>query len=158
MTGSDEIVDRFMLQIMNDNTLNTLYNTSGSTTMVIYTESWLLASIDEFARVSSEDLTYTVSSGTDIGYFPATLSQRAINILARIMVKQWLQQQVSNSLAFGRYFADREFKMSAPMLPSLRGYLIEVTESIDKLLSDYSWDKNPWSQWQAGNFSGSSLV
>lgn len=153
MTGSDEVVDRFMMQIMNDNILNTIYNTSGSTTLVIYTESWLLASIDEFNRVSKEDLTYIPSSGSDIGYFAATLSQRAINILSRIMVKQWLQQQVSNSLAFGRYFSDREFRMSAPMLPSLRSYLLEVTENVDKLLSDYSWDKNAWDQWQIGNFS-----
>jgi hypothetical protein len=149
-----------MMQIMNDNTLNTLYNTSGSTTMVNYAEAWLLSSIDEYARVCTEDLTFTVGSvsASTVGNFTATLTQRSINILGRIMVKQWLQQQVSNSLAFGRYFVDREFRMSAPMLPSLRGYLIEVTESIDKMLSDYAWDKNPWMSWQNGNFSASSLT
>jgi uncharacterized protein YggL (DUF469 family) len=148
-TSADEVVDRFMMQIMNDNTLNTLYNTSGSTTMVNYTEAWLLSSIDEFARVCTEDLTYAVGSTSNVGSFTATLTQRSINILSRIMVKQWLQQQVSNSLAFGRYFSDREFRMSAPMLPSLRGYLIEVTENIDKMLSDYAWDKNVnWDSWQ----------
>jgi hypothetical protein len=153
MTGSDQIIDRFMMQIMNDSTLNTLYNISGSSVFVIFQEAWLLAAIDDFARVSTEDLTYIDSVGSTIGYFTADLTSRAINILARCMVKQWLQQQVSNKLAFDRYFKDREFSMSAPMLPSMRGYLIEVIEGVDKLLGDYSWDKNDWSGWFNQNFS-----
>jgi hypothetical protein len=48
--------------------------------------------------------------------------------------------------------------MSAPMLPSLQNYLILVTESVDQMISDYAWDTNDWTNWQAGNFSGSSLV
>lgn len=153
MTGSDEIVDRFMMQVMNDSTLNNLYNTSGSSALVIYSEAWLLYSIDDFARVCVEDLAYIPSSGSSIGYFPATLTQRSINILAKVMLKHWLQQQVNNSTAFGRYFSDREFRMSAPMLPGLRAYLIEIIESIDKLLSDYAWDKDVnWDSWKNQEF------
>jgi len=152
-TGADEVVDRFMLQIMNDSTLNTLYNTSGSTVMVNYTQNWLLAAIDDFSRVTKDDMTYTQGSGSSIGYFDRDLASREINILGRCMLKQWLQQQVSNSVAFGRFFADREFRMSAPMLPSLRGYLIEVIEGVDKLLGDYSWDKTvKWDEWLTQNF------
>jgi hypothetical protein len=137
-----------MMQIMNDNTLNTLYNTSGSAAMVNYAEAWLLGAIDDFSRVTSSDMTYTEGSGSSVGYFTRTLASREINILARCMVKQYLQQQVSNSVAFGRYFSDREFRMSAPMLPSMRGYLIEVIESVDKLLNDYAWDNTiNWDEW-----------
>jgi hypothetical protein len=153
-TGSDEIVDRFMMQVMNDNILNTLYSTSGSAALVIYTEAWLLAAIDDFARVSNDDLTYIPSSGSSVvGYFTRDLTSREINILARAMVKQWLQQRVSNNISMGRFFVDREFRMSAPMLPSLKSYLIEVIESVDKLLGDYAWDGNDWSGWFNQTFS-----
>lgn len=157
-TTSDEIYDLFMLNIMNDNILNNIYTTSGSAAAVIYAEPWLMRAIDTYARFCTEDLTYTESDGTVVGYFTATLSRRSRNILARAMTKYWLEQQVSNAIAFGRFFSDREFRMSAPMLPSLQNYLILVTESVDQMISDYAWDTNDWTNWQAGNFSGSSLV
>jgi hypothetical protein len=154
MTGADEVIDRFLLQIKDDSTLNTLYSTSGSAALVNYTQNWLLAAIDDFSRVTTADMTYTLGSGSSVGQFTRDLSSREINVLARCVVKQWLQQQVSNSLAFGRFFVDREFRMSAPMLPSLRGYLIEVIESVDKLLGDYAWDNDvSWDDWFNQNFS-----
>lgn len=151
-TGADLVVDRFMLQIKNDDVLNTLYNSSGSTVFVSYTEYWLLAAIDDFSRVTTEDMTYTQGSNSSIGYFTRDLTSREINILARCMVKQWLNQQVSDKSALGRYFVDREFHMSAPMLPAMRAYLIEVIEGVDKLLGDYAWDKNSWDGWFNQNF------
>jgi len=148
-TSASSVVDRFMLQIKNDDTLNTLYTTSGSAAMVNYTEYWLLAAIDDFSRVTTADMSYTEGSGSSVvGYFTRDLASREINILSRAMVKQWLQQQVSDKNALGRYFVDREFKMSAPMLPSMKAYLIEVIEGVDKLLGDYDWDNNvSWDNW-----------
>ncbi len=156
-TGADEIVDRFLMIVEKDSTLNTIYNTSGSTILTNYVEAWLLKAIDDFARVSTEDLTYTQGSGSAVGFFTATLTERAKNILSTIVQKYWLQQHVNNANAFGRFFRDKEFSMTAPMLPALREYLIVVTESVDKLLSDYAWDNGVnWDNWFNQNYYSSS--
>jgi len=153
-TTADEIVDLFLMAVEKDSTLNTIYTTSGSTTMTNYAEAWLLKAIDAFERVSIEDLTYTVGSASSVGYFDATLSNRAKNILSAVMEKFWLQQHVNNANAFGRYFKDKEFSMTAPMLPSLREYLLETIERIDQLLGEYSWDKNvDWTNWRNQDFA-----
>lgn len=147
-TTADEIVDLFMMSVEKDSTLNTIYTTSGSSALTNYAEAWLLKSIDAFGRVCAEDLTYTVGSGSSVGYFNADLTSRSKNILSTVMIKFWLQQHVNNANAFGRYFKDREFSMSAPMLPSLREYLVVTIEDIDRLLAEYSWDKNAdWANW-----------
>lgn len=147
-TTADEIVDLFMMSIEKDSTLNTIYTTSGSAALTNYAEAWLLKSIDAFGRVCMEDLTYTTGSGSSVGYFNADLTSRSKNILSTVMIKFWLQQHVNNANAFGRYFKDREFSMSAPMLPSLREYLVVTIEDIDRLLAEYSWDKNAnWANW-----------
>jgi hypothetical protein len=155
-TTADQIFDIFTGYIQKDSELNTIYTTSGSSAVTIFTEPWLMSAIDAAERVSIEDLTYNESSGSSVGYFNATLSRRMKDILGKTMVKFWLQRQVNNALAFGRYFKDREFSYSAPMLPSLRGYLIEVTETVDQMLGEYAWDKNPWSDWQNQNFSSTT--
>lgn len=152
-TTADQIFDIFTGYIQKDSELNTIYITSGSTAVTIFAEPWLMSAIDAAERVSIEDLTYNESSGSSVGYFNATLSRRMKDILAKTMVKFWLQRQVNNSLAFGRYFKDREFSYSAPMLPYLRAYLIEVTESVDQMLGEYAWDKNSWNNWRNQNFS-----
>jgi hypothetical protein len=147
-TTADEIVDLFMMSVEKDSTLNTIYTTSGSSALTNYAEAWLLKSIDAFGRVCTEDLTYTVGSGSSVGYFNVDLTSRSKNILSTVMIKFWLQQHVNNANAFGRYFKDREFSMSAPMLPSLREYLVVTIEDIDRLLAEYSWDKNAdWANW-----------
>jgi hypothetical protein len=147
-TSADEVVDIFMMNIQNDYVLNNVFATSGSSALVNRVEPWLLTAIDAFDRVSIEDLTYAVGSGSAVGYFTATLSRRAINILARCMVKNWLQQQVSNMIAMSRYVVDRDFRMSAPNLPSLQNYLTLVTEEIDQLLGNYAYDKDiDWDSW-----------
>jgi hypothetical protein len=156
-TTSDEIYDLFMLNIQNDVTLNTIYTSSGSSAAVIYSEPWLLSAIDAYGRVSVEDLSYTKSSGSSIGYFAADLSTRSQNILARTMVKFWLQWKVNDSIALGRYFKDREYSMTAPMLPSLQNYLILVTENVDQMLGEYAWDKDvDWAKWQNQDFSSTT--
>ncbi len=157
-TTSDEIFDLFMMRIFNDTTLNTLYTTSGSTVATVYAEPWLLDSIDRVVAYCPEDLSYTVSDGTSVGYFTATLSREMKNILSHVMVLSWLQRQVMNQLAFSRFVQDRDFRMSAPMLPSLQNALILKTEEIDKLLSDYSYRHVPWTEWQNGNFSASAIA
>ncbi len=153
-TSADAITDLFMMRIQNDYTLNNIYNTSGSLILTNYTEPFLLDAIDMFSYVSIEDLTYTEGSASAVGFFTADLSRNAKNILSICMTKSWLQRQVSNVIAMSRYVVDRDFRMSAPNLPSLQNYLIIKTEEVDKLLGDYAYHHDiNWDDWNNQNFT-----
>ena len=147
-TSADTITDLFMMRIQNDYILNNIYSTSGSIVLTNYTEPFLLDAIDLFSPVSEESLVYTEGTASAVGYFTADLSREAKNILSKIMVLSWAQRQVSNLLAMSRYVVDRDFRVSAPMLPSLQNYCILKTEEIDKLLSDYAFRNLNWDNWQ----------
>ena len=147
-TSADTITDLFMMRIQNDYVLNNIYASSGSIVLTNYTEPFLLDAIDLFNPVSEEDLTYTEGSSSSVGYFTADLSREAKNILSKCMTLAWVQRQVANLLAMSRYVVDRDFRVSAPMLPSLQNYCILKTEEIDKLLGDYSFRNLNWDNWQ----------
>ena len=146
-TSADTITDLFMMRIQNDYTLNNIYSTSGSIVLTNFTEPFLLDAIDLFNPVSEESLTYTEGTASAVGYFTADLSREAKNILSKIMVLSWVQRQVANLLAMSRYVVDRDFRVSAPMLPSLQNYSILKTEEIDKLLNDYAYRNLDWDNW-----------
>ena len=152
-TSADEIFDLFMMSVENDTKLNTLYNSSGSAIATIYSEPWLLKSIDKFKPVCKEDLTYTkATSASSVGYFDADLDQESQDILSECMVLYWLKQKVNNALAMGRFSVDKDFRMSAPTLSSMKEYLALKTEDIDQLLSDYGYRNNNWANWRNGIF------
>jgi hypothetical protein len=136
-----------MMRIQNDYTLNNIYSTSGSIVLTNFTEPFLLDAIDLFTPVSEESLTYTEGSASAVGYFTADLSREAKNILSKCMVLSWVQRQVANLLALSRYVVDRDFRVSAPTLPSLQNYCILKTEEIDKLLGDYAYRHVDWQSW-----------
>lgn len=136
------------MRIQNDYVLNNIYATSGSIVLSNYTEPFLLDAIDIFNPVSEEDLTYTEGSASAVGYFTADLSREAKNILSKCMTLSWVQKQVANQIALGRFVVDRDFRMSAPNLPSLQNYCILKTEEIDKLLSDYAYRHVNFENWQ----------
>ena len=147
-TSADTITDLFMMRIQNDYVLNNIYATSGSIVLTNYTEPFLLDAIDMFNPVSEESLVYTEGSASAVGYFTADLSREARNILSKCMTLAWVQKQVANQIALGRFVVDRDFRMSAPNLPSLQNYCILKTEEIDKLLSDYAFRNLNWENWQ----------
>ncbi len=147
-TSADTITDLFMMRIQNDYILNNIYANSGSIVLTNYTEPFLLDAIDIFSPFSEEDLTYVEGSASSVGYFASDLSREAKNILSKCMTLSWVQRQVANQIALGRYVVDRDFRMSAPNLPSLQNYCILKTEEIDKLLSDYAYRNLNWENWQ----------
>ena len=152
-TLSSLIVDRFLMRVQ-DYKLDSIYNTSGSFVLNEYVEVWLLDAIDMFSPVCVEDLTYTSTSGSTEGYFTATLSSEAQNILSQIMVLHWLKREVQNALSMGLFVTDRDMKTfsSAQNLTAKKDFLIVKTEEIDKLIGDYAYRHNNWTQWEIQDF------
>jgi hypothetical protein len=153
-TDSTTINDLFLSRIR-DYRLDTIYSTSGSNVLNTSLEPWLMDSAVFFTPYCTESLDYVPTSGSTTGYFLADLSLEVQLILSQIMVKYWMQNTVQDILQMQNFVTDRDFKTfsSAQNLKSKQDYLIVKIEEIDKLISDYSFRKNNWTNWYNQNFA-----
>lgn len=149
-TPFSSIYDLF-LQLVTDYRLIVLYNSSQDD-LETYLESWLVLSVYDFSSCN-QDLTYDTTTRT----FTETLSQENINVLARLMVKYWLEKEVQDVTQMSLHVQDRDFKTYAEgqNLKEKTAHLDRVKEECSQLLNDYSYKNNDWSSWFSGSFSGS---
>jgi len=153
-TTSTEIFDLFLANIR-DYTIDTIYTNSGSTTLNIYMEPWLLYAIVEFTEVCDQSLEYTgASMSVGQGYFDETLSLKNKIILALLMTKYWLKKEIQNVLQMRNHITDHDFKTfsAANNLHAKRVYYMSVNKELDGILGRYGYDNNDWTNWKLQNF------
>lgn len=153
-TPSSTINDRFLARIR-DWRIDSLYNTSGSTAMNEYLETFLMDASDEFSDFCDQDLTYVVSGSATEGYFVQDLSNRNVAMLSKMMVRYWLQKNVNDVLSMALFVTDKDFRTfsSAQNLKAKQDYLCAVKEEISQDLINYSFRIADWDNWNNQIFS-----
>jgi hypothetical protein len=152
-TNSSEIYDLFLSRI-DDYTLTSIFQNSGSMVLGSYLEPWMLDSISEFSPVCTQSLTFTVTSGSVEGYFTETLTTEHMLILSKIIVKYWMAKNVQQTLQFKNILDDHDFKLHSPAgnLKAKQDYLNNLKEEISQILIDYSYKNNDWANWRNMEF------
>jgi len=146
-TEASDINDLFMSQV-SDYTLTNLYNTSASA-LNTYLEPWLLLAIDDF-NVCTQDLTFTVSSGSVEGFFTETLVQKNKNILSQIMTKYWLAHEVQDIIQMRNFLQDRDFRRhsAAQNLRAKKDFYNAKKEELSQILVEYGFLNEDWVSWK----------
>lgn len=145
-----EIYDVFM-QTVTDYRLIDLFNTSQED-FENYLQAWLELSITDFEDICNQSLAFDDISKE----FSVTLSRKNKNILAKLMMKQWLQKEVNNVTQFNLHVTDRDFRVAseAQNLREKSNYLITIKEDCSQMLQDYAFAGNDWDNWYTQEFSG----
>ena len=148
-TLSSSVFDFFLTNV-DDYRLTSMYQNSGSLVLDTYLEPWLLESVVDFDEVCSQDLTYTVTSGSSEGFFTADLTTKNQLILARIMVKYWFAKDLQNILAMRNIIQDKDYRVysQANNLKAKQDLYNGKCEEIAQLLTEYGYDQNAWSNWR----------
>jgi hypothetical protein len=152
-TLSSEINDLFLMRI-NDYRLNSLYQTSGSMALNMYTEAWLLDAITEFDGICNQDLTYTPSTYSDEGYFAQTLTTENKVMLSKLMVKSWLSNNVQELIQMRLFIDDKDMHSFSPSqnLTARTNLLNLKREEISQDLVEYGYKHNDWDNWNNQSF------
>jgi len=148
-TSLSEIYDLFM-QNVTDYRLIDLFNSS-QPDFENYLEAWLIYAITEF-DMCDQSLIYDDS--TKIFLVDLTVTNKAI--LAKLMVRYWLQKTVNDVTQFNLHVTDRDFKVAseAQNLREKVTYLNIVKEDCSQLLVNYSYKRVEWTEWYNQDFSG----
>jgi hypothetical protein len=153
VTTMDQVMDLF-LALIDDYRLTSILNTSGSMVLSTFMEPWLIMSMVEFSNICNQPLNYTATSASAIGQFDQTLTQENMVILAQMCVKYWLKKSIQNILQMANNIQDADFKSysQAQNLQAKQQYYIVVQEEIARLLTEYAYKNNDWSNWQNQTF------
>lgn len=148
-TPYSDVYDFFMQQI-EDFALLELYEASDEDFETVL-QGWMILAINEFVDICDQDLT---ARNDTTGTFSIDLTDRNKLTLARIMVKFWLEKEVQDVLQMNWNLTDRDFRhySEAQNLDAKNRYLVEVTERISQLLTDYSFKNVDWTSWANGEF------
>ena len=144
MTSFNDIYDQFLMMVK-DYRLNSLYESS-VTNFTTHLSGWLIPAITDFNRCD-QSLEYT---GTD---FTETLSPKNIKILAMMMKRYWLNQEIENITQMSLHVQDRDFKTFAEAnnLNAKKDKYILDMEEISQTLVDYGMDYViDWDAWETG--------
>jgi hypothetical protein len=146
-TPFSTVFDSFSM-LVNDYRLTALYQTS-VTDFQTYLQGWLEHAVLDF-DVCDQSLAFD----TTVGYFAVTLTDKNILLLARFMVKYWLEKEVNDVTQMSIHIQDRDFKTfsEAQNLQAKTSYLMTVKEELSQTLVDYGLKTNDWTSWLAGTF------
>lgn len=143
-TPFSDVYDQFLM-MAKDYRLNQLYESS-VTDFTTYLSGWLLPAITDFKRCD-QSLAYANNA------FTATLTRENIKILALMMKRYWLKQEIENITQMSLHVQDRDFKTFAEAnnLNSKREiYMLDI-EEISQTLVDYVMDNViDWDAWESG--------
>lgn len=141
------IYDRFLM-LVNDYKLVALYDSS-QTNFETYLGGWLDFAINDF-DICTQSLVYSGTTPT----FTATLTTENQLILARIMVKYWLQKEVQDVTQMSIHLQDRDFKTysEAQNIMAKSNHLDKIKEDVSQALVDYGLKTADWTSWLDGTF------
>lgn len=148
-TSIDDVCDLFTSKIV-DYRLTTLYQTSGSGSLNLFLQPFLLDAIDEF-DLCDQDLIYSTTTQT----FSVDLTQKNKNMLSLIMVKYYLARELRDINQMRLHLQDRDFRSFAES-NGLRAKLElynQTQEEISQRLVSYGY-RNwvTWSDWKNQDF------
>jgi hypothetical protein len=148
-TSLSEIYDRFMMNVT-DYRLTDLYNTSEES-FETYLQAWLEDAVDDFDECSQ-----SLVFDDETKLFTVDLTTKNKNILAKLMVKYWLQKLVNDVTQMNLHITDRDFRVAseAMNLREKREYYAMVVEECSQLLNNYEYDENDWDSWYNQSFEG----
>jgi hypothetical protein len=146
-TPFSTIFDDF-LTLVNDYRLTALYDSS-LVDFETYLTSWLDYSIAEFYNC---DQVLTYDSTTKL--FTVDLTTKNQLILARIMVKYWLQKEVQDVTQMSIHLQDRDFHTfsESQNLTAKSNHLNTVKEDVSQTLVNYGLDTVDWATWFTGTY------
>ena len=156
-TTFSEVADLFLSSI-SDYKLDAIYSNSGSLVLNQYIEPWLLKSITDFSNTCTQDLSYTVVSGSTDGSFTETLTTENKIILSMFMELYWLQKGIQDIRAMNNFISDRDFRGFSPAqnIVARTAHYNVKKEELSQRLIDYGYSHNiTWSNWRNQKFSGS---
>lgn len=109
---------------------------------------WLNSAIAKFRRCEN-DLS---QRDDEIQTFNTTLNDMEIEILALLMVNEWLEPQINSELYVSQFFGGKEEKFfaQANQLDKLLTLKQTVNIKAQKLMRDYGYQKAIW-DWRAEN-------
>jgi len=141
------IFDKFLLLVTDYRLLN-LYESS-QVDFETYLSGWLLYSINDF-DVCDQVLTYS----TITKLFTETLTDKNQLMLAKMMVKYWLEKETRDITQMSLKIQDRDYRTfsEAQNLTAKSNHLILVKEEISQALVEYNLKTNPWAEWYAGTY------
>jgi hypothetical protein len=145
-TTLTEVYDNFMM-IIKDYRLVALY-TSSATDFSNYLEGFLVSAITDFT-ICDQSLAYAT------GAFTATLTQKNISLLAKLMKKYWLEKEVADITQMSLHITDRDYKVysEAQNMIAKQKQLILEREEISQMLTGYSLNNSvDWAGWYNGTF------
>ena len=150
-TDVSDVNDLF-LTLVEDYRLNLIYQTSGSTVLNQYLSGWMRYSIQEFAPICTQTLTYNETTQQ----FTEDLTEENIDMLAQIMTKYWWNKTTQNVLQAENILQDHDLKTfsQASNLQAKMQYQTLKKEEISQLLQDYGFRHNKWDNWFVQCFSG----
>ena len=141
-TTLSEVYDLFVMTVT-DYRLSNLYTVSEED-FENYLQGFLEFAISDFIYCN-QDLEYDDTTKE----FPVTLTRANKTILAKLMMKHWMQKNVNDITQMNLHIMDRDFKVASEAM-NLRekvAALNSIKEECSQLLSDYYYKNNSWSDW-----------
>jgi hypothetical protein len=147
-TPFSDIYDLFLV-LVQDTKLIDLYNQSLGD-FEIYLQGFLMPAITDFDNCEQNLEVYSLTSSQ----FTATLTLKEKNILAKLMVIQWLLKEIQNVSQMNLHLNDTDFKRysEAQNLREKSEYYNRLREIVNQDMVDYGLKNTPWTEWIAGNF------
>lgn len=135
MTFYSEIFEIFLLKISDCDLLGNLTNEE----IITLCTKYLKIAISKF-RHCKKNLS---KRNDDEQMFNCRLSDIEINIIASLMVIEWLNPYITNRLNLSSFLADKDYKTysQANHLKVLIELKEKLTKEVEQDMIDYTWDK-----------------
>ena len=144
-TAYSDVYDLFLVQIK-DWKIDALYAASVPN-FSTYLKGFLVLTVPKFTVFCDQSLARDDSGAT----FDEDLTDKNKQMLARLMIQEWLKKEVQDIRQMNLHFNGREYKTysEAKNLDSKQDYLIFVTEQNEQAISDYAWNAQDFTDWNA---------
>lgn len=148
-TAYNLIYDLFLIQIK-DWKLDVLYDTSPSD-FETYLQGFLVLTIPEFTEFSDQDLTRDDATSL----FTETLTDKNKQMLASMMLNEWLSREIQDVRQIKLHVGDRDFRVpsEANNLRAKESYLVLKLEEISQDLIEYAWYAQDFTDWSNETFA-----
>ncbi len=137
------------MQITDYNLVN-LFSVS-ETDFTTYLQGFMILAIPEF-----NNCTQNLNDKNDVTKtFNFTMTQENIVLLAKLMVKQWLNKEVYNVTQMKLHIQDKDFKTFAEAnnLNAKKSAYTQLREECSTALTIYGYDHNNWKSWANGVYA-----
>lgn len=138
-TPYQDVFDRFSMKAK-DYELDALF-ASSETNYNTYIKGFLIGAIPKFAYDCETDISTSARDDTTM-VFNNTLLELEIEILAQMMIREYVQREVVKLEDMRRILGDSDFNLTsgANSLRENKGLLVNIGEDLSSLIVQYSWE------------------